>query len=104
MDKSFRSADRKNYDEMTGEEIVMPQKDFDFTYEQAEGKAKEFLSELGIEGMEVVESEKIYYLQGSYNSEIDYGGYLMTFIVITSYSIHYTKLYDDLVGRSRHSR
>jgi len=79
-EKTFRSADRKNYDEMTGQEIEMPQKDMEFTAEQAEERVKEVLSALGIECMEVVESEKIYYLEGSYNSEIDYGGYILTFM------------------------
>ncbi|MBN2879643.1 MAG: hypothetical protein JXN65_08440 [Clostridia bacterium] len=79
-EKSFRSADRKNYDEMTGEEIEMPQREFDFTCEQAEAKAQALLSELSIEGMKVVETEKIYYFEGSYTSDVDYGGYLLTFM------------------------
>ena len=68
-------------DNITREEHEMPQKEIDFTLEQANSSAQAFFADLGIENMSAVEWNKTYYGEGYSNGyEIDYGGYQIIYM------------------------
>jgi len=68
-------------DNITWEEHEMPQKEIEFTLEEAVSSANSLFADLGIENMSLVDWNKIYYGEGYSNGyEIDCGGYQMVFM------------------------
>jgi len=71
-------AERKYYD-ISDNEIKLPQKELDFTVEQAKEIAQDFFEQTGIENMGLNGSDKIYYDGAGEGYDIECGGYILSF-------------------------